>query len=78
MKNPVNLFAALNMATGHVQVQTTQTKTREDFQCVMDQVMQDLPEDKEVQMILDNDCTHKKINQNRYLCLNGLGTKVGM
>jgi hypothetical protein len=29
-------------------------------------------------MILDNDCTHKKINQNRYLCLNGLGTKVGM
>jgi hypothetical protein len=54
------LFAALNVATGHIQAQTTQTKTREDFQCVMDQVMQDLPEDKEVQVILDNDCTHKK------------------
>ena len=56
----LNLFAALNVATGHIQAQTTQTKTREDFQCFMGQVMQDLPEDKEVHVILDNYCTHKK------------------
>jgi transposase len=56
----VNLFAALNVATGHIKAQTTQTKTREDFQSFMDHVVQDIPEDKDVHVILDNYCTHKK------------------
>ncbi len=56
----LNLFAALNVATGHIQAQTTQTKKREDFQCFMDHVMQDLPKDKDVHVILDNYSTHKK------------------
>jgi transposase len=56
----LNLFAALNVATGHIKAQTTQTKKREDFQGFMDHVMEDLPEDKEVHVILDNYCTHKK------------------
>jgi len=42
------------------QAQTTQTKKREDFQTFMDQVVVDLPEEKELLVILDNYCTHKK------------------
>ncbi len=57
---PLNLFAALNVATDHIQAQTTQTKKREDFQHFMDLVMQDLPKEKDVHVILDNDCTYKK------------------
>ncbi|MCP5274254.1 MAG: IS630 family transposase [Burkholderiales bacterium] len=56
----LNLFAALNVATGHIKAQTTQTKTREDFKNFMNSVIQDLPENKEVHVILDNYCTHKK------------------
>lgn len=43
-----------------IKAQTTQTKKREDFQGFMDQVMEDLPKDKDVYVILDNYCTHKK------------------
>lgn len=56
----LNLFAALNVATGHIKAQATSTKKREDFQAFMDQVMEDVPEEKEVHVILDNYCTHKK------------------
>jgi len=56
----LNLFAALNVATGHIQAQTTQTKKREDFQNFMDHVIRGLPKDKQVHVILDNYCTHKK------------------
>jgi len=56
----LNLFAALDVATGHITAQTTQTKKREDFQRFMDQVMEGVPIDKEVHVILDNYCTHKK------------------
>ena len=56
----LNLFAALNIATGHITAQTTQTKKREDFQQFMDHVMADVSPDKEVHVILDNYCTHKK------------------
>lgn len=64
----LNLFAALNVATGLIKAQTTQTKTREDFQNFMDIVMQDLPENKDVHVILDNYCTHKKNDEwlNKY------------
>ena len=56
----LNLFAALNVATGHIKALATPTKTREDFLEFMDQVLRDVPREKEVHVILDNYCTHKK------------------
>jgi transposase len=59
----LNLFAALDVASGHVHAKTTDTKKREDFQQFMDEVLAEVPADKEIHVILDNYCTHKK-NEN--------------
>jgi transposase len=56
----LNLFAALDVATGKVRNKTTATKTRADFQAFMDEVVADVPADREIHAILDNYCTHKK------------------
>jgi transposase len=56
----LNLFAALDVATGNVRNKTTATKTRADFQAFMDEVVADAPADQEIHVILDNYCTHKK------------------
>jgi transposase len=56
----LNLFAALNVATGEVIRKTTKTKTRVDFQAFMNEVVADLPPDQEIHVILDNYSTHKK------------------
>jgi len=56
----LNLFAALNVATGEVIKKTTKTKTRVDFQAFMDEVVADQAPDDEIHVILDNYCTHKK------------------
>lgn len=56
----LNLFAALEVATGVVHGKTTETKKREDFQQFMDEVVAELPQDKEIHVILDNLSTHKK------------------
>ncbi|MHB1290574.1 MAG: IS630 family transposase [Sulfuricella sp.] len=56
----INLFAALNVATGTIQTKTTETKKRPDFQAFMDDVIKDVPVDQEIHVILDNYCTHKK------------------
>lgn len=56
----INLFAALNVATGAIQSKTTTTKKRPDFQAFMDEVIGDIPEDQHVHVILDNYSTHKK------------------
>lgn len=56
----INLFAALQVATGEVKTKTTKSKKRIDFQAFMDDVVQDIPQDQEVHVILDNYCTHKK------------------
>ena len=56
----LNLFAALDVATGKVRDKTTATKTRADFQAFMDEVVADVPADREIHAILDNYCTHKK------------------
>jgi len=56
----LNLFAALNVATGHVHNKTTATKTRVDFQAFMDEVVKDVPQEQEVHVIVDNYATHKK------------------
>jgi transposase len=56
----LNLFAALNVATGEVVKKTTKTKTRVDFQAFMNEVVKDVPKDQEIHVILDNYATHKK------------------
>jgi transposase len=56
----LNLFAALKVATGHVQTAITKLKRREEFLQFMDAVVLDLPADQELHVILDNYCTHKR------------------
>ena len=56
----VNLFAALEIATGVVRGKTTQTKKRIDFQAFMSEIIVDQPADRHIHVILDNYCTHKK------------------
>jgi transposase len=56
----LNLFAALQVATGQVQTAITQLKRREEFLQFMDQVVAEAPADQELHVILDNYCTHKK------------------
>lgn len=56
----VNLFAALNVATGAIQGKHTATKKRPDFQAFMDEVVAGVPDDKVIHVILDNYSTHKK------------------
>lgn len=53
----LNLFAALEIATGAIHTQTTKYKRRVEF---MDRVVAELPEDKEIHVIMDNYCIHKK------------------
>ena len=55
----LNLFAALNVATGRVKAQTCKRKTRVDFQNFLNSLLEEV-EDQEVHIILDNYCTHKK------------------
>lgn len=56
----LNLFAALNIATGYVKTKTTETKKRQDFQTFLENVLHDVSGEQEVHIILDNYCTHKK------------------
>jgi len=56
----LNLFAALEIATGAIHTQTTQQKRRTEFLTFMDQVVTNLPDGKEIHVILDNYCIHKK------------------
>ena len=56
----LNLFAALEVATGQVKTAITQLKRREEFLEFMDQVVAEAPLDQELHVIVDNYCTHKK------------------
>lgn len=56
----LNLFAALEIATGAVYTQTTKQKRRVDFLGFMDKVLQGNSDNKEIHVILDNYCIHKK------------------
>jgi transposase len=56
----LNLFAALEVATGAIHTQTTQQKRRPEFLAFMDQVVAGLPDDKAIHVILDNYCIHKR------------------
>ena len=56
----LNLFAALEVATGAIRSQITAQKRRVEFLEFMDQVVCDYPADKDIHVILDNYCIHKK------------------
>jgi transposase len=56
----LNLFAALQVATGLIQAATTTLKRRAEFLQFMDQIVADAPADQQLHVILDNYCTHKK------------------
>lgn len=58
----LNLFAALNVATGAIHTQITKLKRRTEFLAFMDQVLSELPgsKEKEIHVILDNYCIHKR------------------
>ena len=56
----VNLFAALEVATGVIRGKTTQTKKRADFQAFMEDVIAEQPAQRQIHVILDNLNTHKK------------------
>jgi transposase len=56
----VNLFAALEVATGVIRGKTTQTKKRADFLAFMDEIVADQPANRQIHVILDNLNTHKK------------------
>jgi transposase len=56
----LNLFAALEVGTGQVHTKFTEYKKRQDFRSFLDDVLADQPQDKQIHVILDNYCTHKK------------------
>lgn len=58
----LNLFGALEVATGAVKGKVTEKKTREDFLKFMDELLAEYPhrEGQAFHVILDNYCTHKK------------------
>ena len=56
----LNLLAALEVGTGQVKGKITEYKKRADFQNFLDGVIAEQPTDKEIHVILDNYCTHKK------------------
>ena len=55
----LNLFAALEIASGTVSAKTTERKTKSDFLAFMDEVVAD-HRGIEIHAILDNYCTHKR------------------
>ena len=55
----LNLFAALQVATGQIISSVTEQKTRQDFLDFMEGVVAEYF-DQEVHVILDNYCTHKR------------------
>jgi transposase len=56
----LNLFAALQVATGQVRTAFTQLKRREEFLQFMNQVVAEKTSEVELHVILDNYSTHKK------------------
>lgn len=59
----LNLFAALNVATGEVIGKVTKKKRRPDFLEFMDDLLNELPPDKEYHVVLDNYCIHKRCDK---------------
>jgi transposase len=56
----LNLFAALQVATGVIKSEITERKRRVEFLDFMDHVVSDYDESQEIHVIMDNYCIHKK------------------
>jgi len=56
----LNLFAALNVASGQIDGKITNYKKRPDFLGFMDDVVAGYSPEREIHVILDNYCIHKK------------------
>lgn len=56
----LNLLAALEVATGAIHTHITRQKRRLEFLDFMDHLMTEMPEGKDIHVILDNDCIHKR------------------
>ena len=56
----LNLFAALEVATGKIQGKVTQEKKRTDFQAFLDDIVKEYSSEQELHVVLDNYSTHKK------------------
>jgi len=56
----LNLFAALNVASGEIDGKITKYKKRPDFVEFLDDVVAGYPPEREIHVILDNYCIHKK------------------
>lgn len=56
----LNLFAALEIATGAIHGKMTERKRRVEFLEFMDKLVAQWPTDKEIHVILDNYCIHKR------------------
>jgi len=59
----INLFAALEIATGKVYGKTKSTKKRPDFLEFLDELLLELPQSNEYHVILDNLNIHKKCDE---------------
>ena len=59
-RGTLNLFAALQVATGEIKTNKTTLKRRTEFPQFMDQIVAHSPSDRELHVILDNYCTHRK------------------
>ncbi len=56
----LNLFAALEVATGAIHTMTSKYKRRVEFLEFMESVLAELPSASEIHVIVDNYCIHKK------------------
>lgn len=56
----LNLFAALEVSTGIIHGKMTKQKRRVEFLEFMDELMGEMPAEKEIHVILDNYCIHKR------------------
>lgn len=59
----LNLFAALDVATGNVRSRNTETKKKDDFLSFMESITAEHSPEQEIHVILDNYSTHKKNDQ---------------
>ena len=59
----INVFAALEVATGVIRGKTRQTKKRADFQAFMHEVLAEQPAHRQIHVILENLSPHKKNEQ---------------
>lgn len=56
----INLFAALEVATGKIRARTADSKKREEFISFMDSIVTEYGSEQEIHVVLDNYSTHKK------------------